>query len=54
MFDLVLKGGRVIDPAQSIDERLDVAFADDRVSGPLAGSSPPMTNEDRARARDRV
>ena len=27
MFDLVLKGGRVIDPAQGVDDRLDVAFA---------------------------
>ena len=25
--DLILRGGRVIDPWQSIDERLDVAFA---------------------------
>ncbi len=32
MFDLVLKGGRVIDPAQGVDERLDVAFADGRVA----------------------
>ena len=40
MFDLVLKGGRVIDPAQGVDARLDVAFADGRVAeiGPdLAG-----------------
>ena len=40
MFDLVLKGGRVVDPAQGIDARLDVAFADGRVAelGPdLAG-----------------
>ncbi|HET7879842.1 MAG TPA: amidohydrolase/deacetylase family metallohydrolase [Acetobacteraceae bacterium] len=32
MFDLVLKGGRVIDPAQGLDERLDVAFADGKVA----------------------
>ena len=40
MFDLVLKGGRVIDPAQGLDTRLDVAFADGKVAelGPeLAG-----------------
>jgi dihydroorotase len=32
MFDLVLKGGRVIDPAQGVDARLDVAFADGKVA----------------------
>ena len=40
MFDLVLKGGRVIDPAQGLDERLDVAFAGGNIAelGPdLAG-----------------
>jgi len=30
-FDLVLRGGRVIDPSQSIDRVTDVAFADGRV-----------------------
>ena len=32
MHDLVLKGGRVIDPAQSIDRVTDVAFADGKVA----------------------
>lgn len=32
MFDLILKGGRVIDPAQNIDETLDVGFADGKVA----------------------
>src|SRR5579875_3940873 len=32
MFDLVLKGGRVIDPAQNLDRVCDVAFADGRVA----------------------
>ena len=32
MFDLVLKGGRVIDPAQGLDERFDVAFAGGNVA----------------------
>ena len=32
MFDLVLKGGRVIDPAQGVDTRLDVAFAGGKVA----------------------
>ena len=42
MFDLVLKGGRVIDPAQGVDARLDVAFANGKVAevGPdLVGGS---------------
>jgi len=39
MFDLVLKGGRVIDPAQGVDARLDVAFAEGKVAevGPDLG-----------------
>ena len=32
MFDLLLAGGRVLDPAQNIDETLDVAFADGKVA----------------------
>ncbi|MEO3430919.1 amidohydrolase/deacetylase family metallohydrolase [Pelagibius sp. CAU 1746] len=32
MYDLILKGGRVIDPSQNIDETLDVAFADGKVA----------------------
>ena len=32
MFDLVLKGGRVIDPARGVDAVLDVGFADGRVA----------------------
>ena len=41
MFDLVLKGGRVIDPARGIDEVLDVAFADGKVAelGPGLGEA---------------
>ena len=31
--DLVLKGGRVIDPSQGIDRVTDVAFSGGRVSG---------------------
>lgn len=32
-IDLVLKGGRVIDPAQGIDAVMDVAIADGRIAG---------------------
>ena len=41
MFDLVLKGGRVIDPARGIDEVLDVGFADGKVAevGPSLGEA---------------
>lgn len=31
-YDLLLKGGRVIDPARDIDRRLDVAVKDDRIA----------------------
>jgi dihydroorotase len=31
-YDLVLKGGRIIDPATSRDETTDIAFADGKVS----------------------
>jgi dihydroorotase len=41
MFDLVLKGGWVVDPAQGVDATLDVAFADGKVAeiGPDLGSA---------------
>ena len=32
MYDLLIKGGRVIDPAQNLDDRLDVAISKDRVA----------------------
>ena len=31
MYDLLIKGGRVIDPAQGIDSRLDIAITGDKV-----------------------
>lgn len=37
MHDLVLKGGRVIDPAEGIDGPMDVAFTDGKVSAVAAG-----------------
>ena len=33
MSELVLRGGRVIDPSQNIDEIADVVFADGKVKG---------------------
>lgn len=32
VYDLVVKGGRVLDPAQSVDEVLDVALAQGKVA----------------------
>ena len=32
-YDLILKGGRVIDPSQRLDGVSDVAFADGKVAG---------------------
>jgi dihydroorotase len=44
MLDLILKGGRVVDPANARDELADIGFADGRVAAvgsdlPLQGSS---------------
>jgi predicted amidohydrolase len=50
MYDLVIAGGRVIDPAQGLDGRYDVAFAGGKVSevapastlrSPARRSQPP-------------
>lgn len=32
MYDLLIKGGRVVDPAQSIDDKLDIAISGDRIA----------------------
>lgn len=46
MYDLVLKGGRVVDPAQGLDATCDVAFRDGKVAavGPKLG--PAKTEHD--------
>ena len=31
-FDLILKGGRVIDPSQKLDQIADIAFKDGKVN----------------------
>tara|TARA_A100001037_G_C14557993_1_gene374651 strand:+ start:335 stop:484 length:150 start_codon:yes stop_codon:yes gene_type:complete len=40
-YDLIVKGGRVIDPRNGLDDVLDVAFKDGRVAkvGDLADAS---------------
>jgi dihydroorotase len=45
MYDLVLKGGRVIDPAQGIDRVTDVAFAAGRVARIADGLSGTDTRD---------
>ncbi|MFC2065664.1 amidohydrolase/deacetylase family metallohydrolase, partial [Chloroflexota bacterium] len=32
MYDLLIKGGRVIDPSQNIDEKLDIAIVGDKIA----------------------
>jgi len=32
MYDLLIKSGRVIDPAQNIDDKLDVAISGDKIA----------------------
>jgi len=36
-FDLILRGGRVVDPSQKLDAVMDVAFADGKVARIGAG-----------------
>ncbi len=42
MYDLLIKGGRVIDPAQNIDGLMDVAVSGGKIAGhaeyPSSGS----------------
>ena len=39
-FDLILRGGRVIDPSQNIDAVTDVAFSGGKVAAVGDGSEP--------------
>ncbi len=32
MYDLLIKSGRVIDPAQNIDDKLDIAISGDKIA----------------------
>jgi dihydroorotase len=47
-YDLILTGGRVIDPSQSIDAKLDVAFANGKVAaiGPNLAFEPHTQKKD--------
>ncbi len=44
-YDLLLKGGRVVDPSQSIDGLLDVAIRGDRIEKLAAGIDPALATE---------
>jgi dihydroorotase len=45
MYDLVIAGGRVIDPAQGLDGRYDVAFAGGKVAEVAPGIDPALASE---------
>ncbi|TNE89377.1 MAG: amidohydrolase/deacetylase family metallohydrolase [Rhodobacteraceae bacterium] len=45
MYDLLLKGGRVIDPSQNLDIVSDVAFAGGKVAAVEAGVDPSQARE---------
>jgi dihydroorotase len=45
MYDLVIAGGRVIDPAQGLDGRYDVAFAGGKVAEIAPGIDPALASE---------
>ena len=40
MYDLLLKGGRVIDPSREIDESMDVAVKDGKIARMARGIPP--------------
>ncbi len=44
-YDLILKGGRVIDPANEKDDMLDVAIADGRIADIAEDIDPTMAGE---------
>ncbi|WP_428651292.1 amidohydrolase/deacetylase family metallohydrolase [Roseibium sp.] len=45
MYDLLLKGGRVIDPSQGIDGSYDIAFAGGKVAAMEAGLDPSSARD---------
>jgi dihydroorotase len=45
MYDLVIRGGRVIDPAQGLDQRRDVAFQDGKVAAVEPAIDPAQARE---------
>jgi len=53
MYDLLIKGGRVIDPAQNIDDVLDVAISGNRV-GRVASDIPASQSLKTVTARGKI
>ncbi len=39
MYDLIIKGGRVIDPSQNLDDTMDIAISGDKISSVAKGIS---------------
>ena len=53
MYNLLIKGGRVIDPAQNIDDKLDVAITGDRVAI-LDKDIPPQKSRKVIDAKEKI
>lgn len=53
MYDLLIKGGRVIDPSQNIDDNLDVAIIGDKISL-VAKDIPPHESKQVLNVKDKI
>lgn len=53
MYDLLIKGGRVIDPAQNIDDKLDVAISGDKIAT-VAKDIPSTESKQVVDAKDKI
>jgi len=53
MYELLIKSGRVIDPAQNIDDRLDIAISGDKIAK-VAKDIPLRESQRVVDARDKI
>ena len=53
MYDLLIKSGRVIDPAQNIDDKLDIAISGDKIAK-VAKDIPLQESRRVVNARDKI
>ena len=53
MYDVLLKGGRIIDPSQDIDDTLDVAVSGDKIAK-VAKDIPPQLGQQVIDVRDKI
>ena len=53
MYDLLIKSGRVIDPAQNIDDKLDIAISGDKIAK-VAKDIPSEESQRVVDARDKI